>query len=84
MLGEMLQVYTASCQASPAELTKAFDCLAIGGQNGKIHRDGLREALARGPERLSEEEIEMVLQEAAGEEEMIDYNEFVKQLKRPF
>ena len=84
LLGELLHVYSASSQASPSELLKAFETIERGGRIGK---ERLREVLGGGVERLSGEEVEIVLQEAPtgeGEEMMIDYREFVKQLKAPF
>lgn len=92
MLGELLQIYNASSQSGPSELTKAFQQLEDDRQKpGKLGRERLREALGQGPERLTEGEIELVLQEApkgsdSGNDEgdLIDYHEFVKQLKCPF
>ncbi len=80
LLGELLHVYSATSQASAAELGKAFECLERG---GRIGRAQLREALERGVDRLSEEEVAIVLQEAPGEDDFIDYREFIKQLKAP-
>ncbi len=85
LLGELLHVYSASSQASPVDLLKSLESLERGGKIGRSH---LKEMLAgagagAGAEGLNGEELETVIQEAAGDEEFIDYREFVKQLKTP-
>lgn len=82
ILGESLQVYSAACSAPATDLLRAFECLD-GAEGGRIHKDVLRGLLTGGADGMSADEVEILLSEAPGDEDSVDYRELVKLLKQP-
>ena len=77
LIGEQLQVYSAASPVSTSDLQRAFD------QLGGLSKSAFKEMLCSGPDGFTEEEATWIVQEAPGDEEGIDYGEFVKELKSP-
>ena len=86
ILGDHLQVYSVASPATGSDLIRAFEQLDLQ-KTGKIDANALKEALMMMGDRMSEEEVSAVIQEApkADPEGLsIDYKEFVSLIKAPF
>lgn len=82
MLGESLQVYSAACSAPAHDLIRAFECLDSSG-SGRLEKNALRSLLTSGADGMTADEVEILLGEAPGDDDTIDYRELVKLLKQP-
>lgn len=88
IIGDLLQVYCSSTAATTAaDLLHAFEQFDRE-KTGRIEGKVLKELMSSIGNRMNEEEIEMMLQEAPkaadSEGRSIDYREFVKLIKTPF
>lgn len=86
ILGDHLQVYSVASPTSAAEIIHAFEQLDLH-KTGKLDVNVLKEALMTMGDRMNDEEINAVIQDAPkadSEGLFIDYKEFVRLIKAPF